>query len=134
MKWRGLKEQEGSTEEDPYPSPSLLSKEGWDLDKIYGCNSYCNFMIEKIKTKTASGLEKPLVSLFDYNLWNQPFLYIKNNRFGQAVITEMSQYLFDTCNSDGKQIISFEYLPTLWIFWENDKKKGTPIVTPEYDP
>ncbi|KAH0682903.1 hypothetical protein KY290_023739 [Solanum tuberosum] len=27
-------EQEGSTEEDPYPSPSLFSEEGWDPDKI----------------------------------------------------------------------------------------------------
>ncbi|XP_069146623.1 putative protein TIC 214 N-terminal part [Solanum lycopersicum] len=32
---RGTKqEQEGSTEEDPYPSPSLFSKEGCDPDKI----------------------------------------------------------------------------------------------------
>jgi hypothetical protein len=27
-------EQEGSTEEDPYPSPSLFSEERWDPDKI----------------------------------------------------------------------------------------------------
>ncbi|KAG5576166.1 hypothetical protein H5410_056300 [Solanum commersonii] len=27
-------EQEGSTEEDTYPSPSLFSEEGWDPDKI----------------------------------------------------------------------------------------------------
>nr|YP_011014752.1 hypothetical chloroplast RF1 [Microula sikkimensis]WQB38165.1 hypothetical chloroplast RF1 [Microula sikkimensis] len=68
--------------------------------------------------------EKPLVTLlFDYNRWNRPFRYIKNNRFERAVRNQMSQYFFDTCKSDGKQRISFTYPPSLSTFWEIIKKK-----------
>nr|YP_009682149.1 hypothetical protein [Physochlaina orientalis]QDQ38462.1 hypothetical protein [Physochlaina orientalis] len=163
-------EQEGSTEEDPYPSPSLFSEEGWDPDKIYeteeirvngkdkikdkfhsqltetGYNnintsnspiyyyedSYLNnnntgnpenfklqLLDKKNENKDLFWFQKPLVSLlFDYNRWNRPFRYIKNNRFEQAVRTEMSQYFFDTCKSDGKQRISFTYPPSLSTFWK----------------
>lgn len=70
------------------------------------------------------GFKKPLVSiLFDYNRWNRPFRYIKNNRFDQAVKTEMSQYFFDTCKSDGKQRISFTYPPSLSTFLKMIKRK-----------
>nr|YP_009040380.1 hypothetical chloroplast RF19 [Hyoscyamus niger]AGU46528.1 hypothetical chloroplast RF19 [Hyoscyamus niger] len=161
-------EQEGSTEEDPYPS--LFSEEGWDPDKIYeteeirvngkdkikdkfhsqltetGYNnintsnspiyyysdSYLNnnntgnpenfklqLLDKKNENKDLFWFQKPLVSLlFDYNRWNRPFRYIKNNRFEQAVRTEMSQYFFDTCKSDGKQRISFTYPPSLSTFWK----------------
>nr|QZF76528.1 hypothetical chloroplast RF19 [Ehretia dicksonii] len=68
--------------------------------------------------------EKPLVTLlFDYNRWNRPFRYIKNNRFEKAVRNEMSQYFFDTCRSDGKQRISFTYPPSLSTFLEMIKKR-----------
>nr|YP_010611403.1 hypothetical chloroplast RF1 [Trigonotis cavaleriei]WAR47624.1 hypothetical chloroplast RF1 [Trigonotis cavaleriei] len=68
--------------------------------------------------------EKPLVTLlFDYNRWNRPFRYIKNNRFERAVRNQMSQYFFDTCKSDGKQRISFTYPPSLSTFLEIIKKK-----------
>nr|WON65948.1 hypothetical chloroplast RF1 [Bothriospermum zeylanicum] len=67
--------------------------------------------------------EKPLVTLlFDYNRWNRPFRYIKNNRFERAVRNQMSQYFFDTCKSDGKQRISFTYPPSLSTFWGIIKK------------
>nr|YP_010982862.1 Ycf1 protein [Cordia monoica]WOH22085.1 Ycf1 protein [Cordia monoica] len=57
---------------------------------------------------------EPLVTLlFDYNRWNRPFRYIKNNRFEGVVRNEMSQYFFDICLSDGKQRISFTYPPSL---------------------
>nr|YP_010028214.1 hypothetical protein RF1 [Arnebia euchroma]QOS48571.1 hypothetical protein RF1 [Arnebia euchroma] len=68
--------------------------------------------------------EKPLVTLlFDYNRWNRPFRYIKNNKFERAVRNQMSQYFFDTCKSDGKQRISFTYPPILSTFLEILKKK-----------
>uniref|UniRef100_A0AB39ABC8 Protein TIC 214 n=1 Tax=Mertensia simplicissima TaxID=3231102 RepID=A0AB39ABC8_9BORA len=68
--------------------------------------------------------EKPLVTLlFDYNRWNRPFRYIKNNRFERAVRNQMSQYFFYTCKSDGKQRISFTYPPSLSTFLEIIKKK-----------
>nr|YP_010275009.1 Ycf1 protein [Nonea vesicaria]UJV31791.1 Ycf1 protein [Nonea vesicaria] len=68
--------------------------------------------------------EKPLVTLlFDYNRWNRPFRYIKNNRFERVVRNQMSQYFFDTCKSDGKQKISFTYPTSLSTFLEIINKK-----------
>uniref|UniRef100_K4D780 Protein TIC 214 n=1 Tax=Solanum lycopersicum TaxID=4081 RepID=K4D780_SOLLC len=134
---RTKQEQEGSTEEDPYPSPSIFSEEGWDTDKIDETEEIRVNGKDKIKDKFNSHLtetgynnintsnspiydyqdsylsnnntenlencklqlldkknenqeqdlfwfQKPLVSLlFDYNRWNRPFCYIKNNRFEQ---------------------------------------------------
>jgi len=168
-------EQEGSTEEDPYPSPSLFSEERWDPDKIdeteeirvngkdkikdkfhshlteTGYNnintsnspiydyedSYLNnnntgnteifklqLLDKKNENKDLFWFQQPLVSLlFDYNRWNRPFRYIKNNRFEQAIRTEMSQYFFNTCKSDGKQRISFTYPPSLSTFWKMIKRR-----------
>nr|YP_010334547.1 hypothetical protein RF1 [Lepionurus sylvestris]UNH90495.1 hypothetical protein RF1 [Lepionurus sylvestris] len=63
--------------------------------------------------------EQPLVTLlFDYKRWIRPLRYIKNNRFETAVRTEMSQYFFYTCQSDGKKKISFTYPPSLLTFLE----------------
>nr|YP_009352019.1 hypothetical chloroplast RF19 [Schoepfia jasminodora]AQW41736.1 hypothetical chloroplast RF19 [Schoepfia jasminodora] len=67
--------------------------------------------------------EKPLVTLlFDYKGWNRPFRYIKNDRFENAIRNEMSQYFFDTCQSDGKLKISFTYLTSLETFLEMIQK------------
>ncbi|KAK6771256.1 hypothetical protein RDI58_031496 [Solanum bulbocastanum] len=87
-----------------------------------------NFKLQLLDKKNENQdlfwFQKPLVSLlFDYNRWNRPFRYIKNNRFEQAVRTEMSQYFFDTCKSDGKQRISFTYPPSLSTFWKMIKRK-----------
>nr|UEV85728.1 hypothetical chloroplast RF1 [Eschscholzia californica] len=68
--------------------------------------------------------EKPLVTLlFDYKRWNRPLRYIKNDRFENAVRNEMSQYFFYTCQSDGKERISFTYPPSLSTFLEMLKGK-----------
>nr|YP_009669208.1 Ycf1 protein [Heimia apetala]AZB52130.1 Ycf1 [Heimia myrtifolia]QCW94207.1 Ycf1 protein [Heimia apetala] len=68
--------------------------------------------------------EKPLVTLlFDYKRWNRPLRYIKNDRFENAVKNEMSQYFFYTCQSDGKERISFTYPPSLSTFWEMIQRK-----------
>nr|ACN49467.1 hypothetical chloroplast RF1 [Nelumbo nucifera] len=68
--------------------------------------------------------EKPIVTLlFDYKRWNRPLRYIKNNRLEKAVRNEMSQYFFYTCQSDGKQRISFTYPPSLSTFGEMIQKK-----------
>lgn len=61
--------------------------------------------------------------LFDSNRWNRPLRYIKNNRLEKAVRNEMSQYFFDTCQSDGKLRISFSYLSSLSIFGKMVKRK-----------
>nr|YP_010214516.1 hypothetical chloroplast RF19 [Loranthus pseudo-odoratus]UBN08372.1 hypothetical chloroplast RF19 [Loranthus pseudo-odoratus] len=61
--------------------------------------------------------EKPFVTLvFDYKRWNYPLRYIKNDQFENAVRNEMSQYFFNTCQSDGKLKISFTYLFSLLTF------------------
>nr|YP_009704436.1 hypothetical chloroplast RF19 [Pontederia cordata]QEO33928.1 hypothetical chloroplast RF19 [Pontederia cordata] len=71
--------------------------------------------------KTFLRFEKPLVTfLFNYKRRNHPFRYIKNNN---GVRNKMSQYYFYTCPSDGKQIISFTYPPSLSTFSEMIERK-----------
>nr|QXO88197.1 Ycf1 [Papuahoya urniflora]QXO88219.1 Ycf1 [Papuahoya urniflora] len=69
--------------------------------------------------------EQSLLSLFDYNRWNRPLRYKNNNKFEKAVRTEMSQYFFETCPSDGKQKIAFTYPPSLSRFGEMLKRWST---------
>nr|YP_011002727.1 hypothetical chloroplast RF1 [Hoya verticillata]YP_011002749.1 hypothetical chloroplast RF1 [Hoya verticillata]WNS64424.1 hypothetical chloroplast RF1 [Hoya verticillata]WNS64446.1 hypothetical chloroplast RF1 [Hoya verticillata] len=69
--------------------------------------------------------EQSLLSLFDYNRWNRPLRYKTNKKFEKAVRTEMSQYFFETCPSDGKQKISFTYPPSLSRFGEMLKSWST---------
>nr|YP_010501737.1 hypothetical chloroplast RF19 [Hellenia lacera]UXB60430.1 hypothetical chloroplast RF19 [Hellenia lacera] len=69
-------------------------------------------------------IEKPIVTfLFDYKRWNHPFRYIQNNRKENSERNEISQYFFYKCSSDGKQIISFTYPPSLSIFSEMIQRK-----------
>nr|USW64907.1 hypothetical chloroplast RF1 [Schima superba]USW65081.1 hypothetical chloroplast RF1 [Schima superba]USW65342.1 hypothetical chloroplast RF1 [Schima superba]USW65429.1 hypothetical chloroplast RF1 [Schima superba]USW65516.1 hypothetical chloroplast RF1 [Schima superba] len=68
--------------------------------------------------------EKPFVTLlFNYNRWNRPLRYIKNNRSENAVRNEMSQYFFYTCRSYGKERISFTFPPSLSAFWKMIQRK-----------
>nr|AUG62387.1 Ycf1 [Alnus maritima subsp. oklahomensis] len=86
-------------------------------------NSKLEIFKEK-KDKEIFWFEKPLVTiLFNYKKWNRPFRYIKNNRFENDVKNEMSQYLFHTCQSDGKERISFTYPPSLSTFLEMIQRK-----------
>nr|YP_010319040.1 hypothetical chloroplast RF19 [Lapiedra martinezii]QWW89997.1 hypothetical chloroplast RF19 [Lapiedra martinezii] len=107
-------EQEGSTEQDkdnPVYEDSYLDthQDNWVLGKLK----------EEKNEKTYFWFEKPIVTfLFDYKRWNRPLRYIKNDRFENAVRNEMSQYFFYICQSDGKQIISFTYPPSLSTFSE----------------
>nr|YP_010193853.1 hypothetical chloroplast RF19 [Mimusops coriacea]QZQ53415.1 hypothetical chloroplast RF19 [Mimusops coriacea] len=78
----------------------------------------------KEKNKDLFWFEKPLVTLlFNYNRWNRPLRYIKNNRFENAVRKEMSQYFFYTCQSYGKKKISFMFPPGLYTFLEMIQRK-----------
>nr|WBU14442.1 Ycf1 protein [Coleotrype natalensis] len=87
---------------------------------------------EEKNEKTFFSLEKPLLTfLFDYKRWNRPLRYIKNNRFENAVRNEMSQYFIYTCPGDGKQIISFTYLPSLSTFSEMIERKISLYTTEE---
>nr|QVX29557.1 hypothetical chloroplast RF1 [Harpalyce brasiliana] len=72
---------------------------------------------EKEKKKNILGFEKPLITfLFDYNRWNRPLRYIKNDRFENVVRNEISQFFFHACQNDGKERISFTYPPNLSTF------------------
>nr|YP_010968749.1 hypothetical chloroplast RF19 [Canna indica]YP_010968833.1 hypothetical chloroplast RF19 [Canna x generalis]AHA12813.1 hypothetical chloroplast RF19 [Canna indica]QJR53290.1 hypothetical chloroplast RF19 [Canna indica]UGY85618.1 hypothetical chloroplast RF19 [Canna indica]WNO19201.1 hypothetical chloroplast RF19 [Canna indica]WNO19285.1 hypothetical chloroplast RF19 [Canna indica] len=76
---------------------------------------------------------EPLVTfLFDYKRWNRPLRYIKNNRFENSVRNEMSQYFFYTCSSDGKEIISFTYPPSLSTFSEMIEQKISLYTTEKF--
>uniref|UniRef100_A0AAU7VD66 Protein TIC 214 n=1 Tax=Halerpestes tricuspis TaxID=1510229 RepID=A0AAU7VD66_9MAGN len=81
-----------------------------------------NFELEIKKEKEDKNVfwfKKPLVTLlFDYKRWNRPLRYIKNDLFENAIRNELSQYFFYTCQSDGKQKISFTYPPSLSTFLE----------------
>nr|YP_010304636.1 Ycf1 [Hyacinthus orientalis]ULM62724.1 Ycf1 protein [Hyacinthus orientalis]ULM62810.1 Ycf1 protein [Hyacinthus orientalis]ULM62897.1 hypothetical protein Ycf1 [Hyacinthus orientalis] len=112
-------EQEGSAEEDkdsPVYEDSYLDgyQDKWELGKLK----------EEKNEKTYFWFEKPIVTfIFDYNRWNRPLRYIKNDRFENVVRNEMSQYFFYICPSDGKQIISFTYPPSLSTFSEMIERK-----------
>nr|YP_010131552.1 hypothetical chloroplast RF1 [Primula ranunculoides]QPZ50880.1 hypothetical chloroplast RF1 [Primula ranunculoides] len=68
--------------------------------------------------------EKPFVTLlFDYNRWNRPMRYIKNNKVENTIRNEMSQYFFSTCQSYGKKKISFSFPPSLSTFWKIIQRK-----------
>nr|YP_010309537.1 Ycf1 [Veratrum nigrum]QSV09694.1 Ycf1 [Veratrum nigrum] len=111
-------EQGGSTEEDP----SLSSEEKEDPKKIDETEEIR--VNGKEQKKTYLRFEKPFITfLFDYKRWNRPFRYIKNYLFENAVRNELSQYFFYTCSSDGKQIISFTYPPSLSTFSEMIERK-----------
>nr|UDH55188.1 Ycf1 protein [Amorpha californica var. napensis] len=104
-------EQKGSAEE--YFSPYLFSEK----EK----NSY---KIDESEETDIFGFQKPIVTiLFDYKQWNRPLRYIKNDRFENFVRNEVSQFFFHTCQSDGKERISFMYPPNLSTFLKMMKTK-----------
>ena len=154
MKWTN-QEQKGFTEEDPFLSeekadPNKIdetedelhfrfTETGYknrpvsdsDSEESYLMNmneNHDNSRFKIFENKDLFFFNKPLflTLLFDLNRWNQPFRYIKNNRFEWAVRKEMSQYFFDICQSDGKERISFTYPPSLSIFLEMIKRRISP--------
>ena len=92
-----------------------------------------NSKLEIFKEKEEKYLlwfEKPLATLlFDYKRWNRPFRYKKNNRFENAVRNEMAHYFFYTCQSDGKERISFTYPASLSTFLEMIQKRMSFFTT-----
>nr|YP_009752204.1 Ycf1 protein [Linnaeosicyos amara]YP_009752221.1 Ycf1 protein [Linnaeosicyos amara]QIT05614.1 Ycf1 protein [Linnaeosicyos amara]QIT05631.1 Ycf1 protein [Linnaeosicyos amara] len=123
-------------------SPSLFSEEKEDPDKqnrkrpVYetsyprdGNKKNSKLQIHK-KAKSLFWFEKPLVTiLFDYKRWNRPFRYIKKDKLENAVRTEMSQYFFSTCKSDGKDRIVFTHPPSVSTFFEMIQKKISLFIT-----
>nr|YP_009974078.1 Ycf1 [Marattia cicutifolia]QNH93904.1 Ycf1 [Marattia cicutifolia] len=56
-------------------------------------------------------------NFFDRSRWNRPLRYIENSRISHnsLVKKQVSDYFFNKCITDGKQRISFTYLPSLFI-------------------
>nr|UDP56125.1 Ycf1.2 [Isatis tinctoria] len=97
-------------------------------------NSNLEFFKIKKKEDNFLWFEKPFVTLvFDYKRWNRPNRYIKNDKLENTLRNEMSQYFFYTCQSDGKERISFTYPPNLSTFFEMIQKK-IPSFTREKAP
>nr|ARU07869.1 Ycf1 [Artemisia gmelinii] len=95
------------------------------IDYMYGDQENLTFKIleknKKDEEKYFFLFEKPLLTFFfDYNRWNRPLRYIRkrNKKLKGYVRKEASQYFFYTCQSDGKQRISFTYPPSLSTFGE----------------
>nr|YP_010622008.1 Ycf1 [Seriphidium minchunense]YP_010622269.1 Ycf1 [Seriphidium sawanense]YP_010622356.1 Ycf1 [Artemisia schrenkiana]YP_010622443.1 Ycf1 [Artemisia scopiformis]YP_010622704.1 Ycf1 [Artemisia transiliensis]WBF91820.1 Ycf1 [Seriphidium minchunense]WBF91907.1 Ycf1 [Seriphidium minchunense]WBF92168.1 Ycf1 [Seriphidium sawanense]WBF92255.1 Ycf1 [Artemisia schrenkiana]WBF92342.1 Ycf1 [Artemisia scopiformis] len=95
------------------------------IDYMYGDQENLKFKIleknKKDEEKYFFLFEKPLLTFFfDYNRWNRPLRYIRkrNKKLKGSVRKEASQYFFYTCQSDGKQRISFTYPPSLSTFCE----------------
>nr|QHN58189.1 hypothetical chloroplast RF1 [Cleisostoma linearilobatum] len=84
-----------------------IHQDNWELGRL------------KEEKKKRLWVEKTFVTFFfDYKRWNRPLRYIKNDKLENALRNEMSQFFFFTCTSDGKQIISFTYPPSLSTFSE----------------
>nr|YP_010376032.1 hypothetical chloroplast RF1 [Xanthopappus subacaulis]UDN42154.1 hypothetical chloroplast RF1 [Xanthopappus subacaulis] len=74
---------------------------------------------KKDEEKYVCLFEKPLLTFFfDYNRWNRPLRYIRKVKTRGLIRKEAAQYFFYTCQSDGKQRISFTYPPSLSTFGE----------------
>nr|YP_010512611.1 hypothetical protein Ycf1 [Baptisia leucophaea]UXL84018.1 hypothetical protein Ycf1 [Baptisia leucophaea] len=72
---------------------------------------------KKEKEKYIFRFQKNFVIIFfDYKRWNHPLRYIKNDQFENVIRNEISQFFFDTCQSDEKEKTSFTYPPNLSTF------------------
>nr|ADD30920.1 putative RF1 protein [Oxalis latifolia] len=92
-------------------------------EKFYLNGNKENSKLEKLKDKKKFFSFRVVTFFFNFNRWNRPFRYIKTDRFETPVRTEMSQYFFYTCQSDGKETIFFMYPPSLSTFFEMIQKR-----------
>nr|YP_009512320.1 hypothetical chloroplast RF19 [Stylosanthes scabra]AXJ91684.1 hypothetical chloroplast RF19 [Stylosanthes scabra] len=105
----------------PLPFSSIFTKKGKKEDK----NAK---KIDEPQEKKKLGSTKSLVSIFfDFKRWRRPLRYIKNARFENGVRNETSQFFFDTCQNDGKEIKSFTYPPNLSTFLKIMEKRIDPL-------
>nr|YP_009868092.1 Ycf1 [Pterocarpus pedatus]QKG62488.1 Ycf1 [Pterocarpus pedatus] len=83
-----------------------------------------SYKINENEEKNISIFQKSLVTIFfDFKRWKRPLRYIKNARFENVVRNDISQFFFDTCQSDGKERISFTYPPNLSTFLKMMERK-----------
>nr|YP_009441572.1 hypothetical chloroplast RF1 [Apostasia wallichii]BBB03161.1 hypothetical chloroplast RF1 [Apostasia wallichii] len=136
-------EQEGFTEESPTEESPVNGKEDefhfylkearYQDSPVYEDSDLDthqdNWEFRRLKEEKKKRMNKIVIlkKFFDFfsqlKQCNRPLRYIKNNQLENALRTEMSQFFFFTCTSDGKQIISFTYPPSLSIFLKKIKRK-----------
>nr|QIQ22773.1 hypothetical chloroplast RF1 [Cistanche deserticola]QIQ22794.1 hypothetical chloroplast RF1 [Cistanche deserticola] len=151
MKWT-KQEQEEFTEEDPLtfwlrdPSThSFFSEKKADPNKIDETEEiqvnrkedefHLRFTETDYKKTEKKDQEKPLINLlFDSKRWNRPFRYINDTNSNGAVRNEMSQYFFNICKNDGKERMSFTYLPSLSVFFEMINRKISSVTLEKSSP
>nr|YP_009916798.1 hypothetical chloroplast RF19 [Primula pulchella]ASM91930.1 hypothetical chloroplast RF19 [Primula pulchella] len=111
-----------------YQNGKIYEASYLDLDLDLDQNEE-NSKLKILENKTPFWFEKPFVTLlFNYNRWNHPMRYIKNNKVENAIRNEMSQYFFSTCQSYGKKKISFSFPPSLSAFWEMIQRKESLLI------
>nr|YP_010036605.1 Ycf1 protein [Kalanchoe fedtschenkoi]QQW47147.1 Ycf1 protein [Kalanchoe fedtschenkoi]QXI88515.1 hypothetical protein RF1 [Kalanchoe fedtschenkoi] len=83
-------------------------------------------ILKKNEKKLVNTINIKLVALlFDYKRWKRPLRYLKNKKFENSIINEMSQYFFFPCQDNEKNYISFTYPPSLKTFFEMIERKMT---------
>nr|QYJ56464.1 hypothetical chloroplast RF19 [Meterostachys sikokianus] len=98
----------------------------YETSYLYGNQetSKLEMKFEILKKKEKKLGNKRLVALlFDYKRWKRPLRYLKNNKFENSIINEMSQYFFFSCQDNEKKRISFTYPPSLKTFFEMLERK-----------
>nr|YP_010267748.1 hypothetical chloroplast RF19 [Rhodiola henryi]UIF94273.1 hypothetical chloroplast RF19 [Rhodiola henryi] len=93
----------------------------YETSYLYGNQETSKLEILKKKEKIL--VNTIVVLLFDYKRWRRPFRYLKNNKFENSIINEMSQYFFFSCQDNEKKRISFTYPPSLKTFFEMLERK-----------
>lgn len=81
-----------------------------------------NFQLNFTKREDSIFSQKSWPSFFfDYRQWKRPLRYIENSRFStqSPMKKRVSQYFFNSCLSDGKPRLLFNYLPSVAIFEKN---------------
>nr|YP_011027681.1 hypothetical chloroplast RF19 [Sempervivum arachnoideum]WQN02016.1 hypothetical chloroplast RF19 [Sempervivum arachnoideum] len=95
----------------------------YETSYLYGNQETSKLEILKKKEKKLVNTNFLVTLLFDYKRWKRPFRYLKNNKFENSIINEMSQYFFFSCQDDEKKRILFTYPPSLKTFFEMLERK-----------
>nr|YP_011027086.1 hypothetical chloroplast RF19 [Sedum dasyphyllum]WQN01336.1 hypothetical chloroplast RF19 [Sedum dasyphyllum] len=96
----------------------------YETSYLYGNQETSKLEILKNKEKKLVNTKNILVTLlFDYKRWKRPLRYLKNNKFENSIINEMSQYFFFSCQDTEKKNILFTYPPSFKTFFEMLERK-----------
>nr|QHH24067.1 hypothetical chloroplast RF19 [Umbilicus rupestris] len=95
----------------------------YETSYLYGNQETSKLEILKKKEKKLVNTKYLVALLFDYKRWKRPFRYLKNKKFENSIINEMSEFFFFSCQDNEKKRISFTYPPGLKTFFEMLERK-----------